>query len=81
MLSEREVEMARAETARAAVADLEKAPDTEARSALLNEYRREGDVPRDGMAGLQPTAVQAQRRVLVQLRKEGRIGKAAFHEL
>lgn len=77
----REVEMARAETARAAVADLEKAPDTVARTALLTEYRREGEVPRDGMAGLQQTAVQAQRRMLVQLRKEGRNGEAAFHEL
>ncbi|NPD70438.1 hypothetical protein HN018_26620 (plasmid) [Lichenicola cladoniae] len=63
-LVESEVRMARVETARAAVSDLENAPDTHARTALLAEYRRGGEVPRDGMAGLQQTAVQAQRRML-----------------
>lgn len=80
-LVEREVELARTEAARAAVAALHRAPDTQARTALLLEYQREGDPPPDGMAGLQQDAVQAQRHALARLRQQGRIGDAAFQEV
>ncbi len=80
-LIEREVDLARGEAAREAVSDLRQAPDTPARAALLAEYSREGEVPEDGMAGLQQTAVQAQRRRLAELRQNGDVGEAAFHQV
>ncbi len=80
-LIEREVDLARGEAAQEAILDLQEAPDTPARAALLAEYGRDGDVPEDGMAGLQQAAVQAQRRRLVELRQKGHIGEAAFHEV
>ncbi len=79
---EREVELARAETTRAALAALP--PDAAGAPALRREYEA-----RLGTAGagdawpaeLQRAAVEAQRRCLGALRSAGRIGDEAFHRV
>jgi CPA1 family monovalent cation:H+ antiporter len=77
---EREVELARAETARAALGALDGAPERlrekyEAR--LLRPAAGGGDGGR--LAAMQGAAVEAQRRRLDALRSDGRIGDTAFH--
>jgi hypothetical protein len=76
---EREVELARAETARAALGALQGAPER-----LREKYEArllpagEGGARRR-LAAAQEAAVAAQRRRLDALRSAGRIGDAAFH--
>lgn len=81
---EREVELARVETARAALAVLP--PTGEAAAAMLRqdyEARLRPATTTGGegarLAALQAEAVAAQRRRLSALRSENRIGDAAFH--
>jgi CPA1 family monovalent cation:H+ antiporter len=74
---EREVELARAETARAALGALDGAPER-----LREKYEaRLRPTSEDGarLGALQAAAVEAQRRRLDALRSDGSIGDAAFH--
>jgi CPA1 family monovalent cation:H+ antiporter len=79
---ERELELARAETARAAITALEKQGPPAAAELLRREYqariRPENHEP-DTLAALQRRAVQAQRQALVDLRAREVIGDDAFH--
>ena len=78
----RELIVARVETARAALAELDgKEPDDSA-EILRREYRartRPNDVAPTSLAELQQHAVQVQRRKLVELRSGSVIGDDAFH--
>ncbi len=88
---DREIGLARAETAKAALLTLEGAEDRDAAELLRREYearRRmgqdEASEPHPGrsesaLAALQRRAVQAQRQVLVDLRSREVIGDDAFH--
>jgi CPA1 family monovalent cation:H+ antiporter len=74
---EQEVGLARTETARAALAALDGAPER-----LREKYEaRLRPAPEDGgpLAVFQEAAVEAQRRCLDRLRSDGRIGDTAFH--
>ncbi|MDO9710036.1 cation:proton antiporter [Paracraurococcus lichenis] len=79
---EREVELARAETARAALGVLKDAPDGAATARLREEYKARLQ-PAEGsaaaLAALQSQAVAAQRARLGALRRDGAIGDDAFH--
>jgi hypothetical protein len=79
---ERELELARAETARAAISALEKQEPPAAAELLRHEYeariRPENHEPAS-LATLQRRAVHAQRRALVDLRAREVIGDDAFH--
>ena len=81
---EREVELARAETARAALTALAEAPPDAAAALLRREYEaRLLPSGEEGarLAALQGAAVGAQRRCLDALRSGGRIGDDAFHQM
>jgi monovalent cation/hydrogen antiporter len=80
---ERELHLARVETARAAIAELDRqAPDDNSAEILRREYQarmRPGSVEPESLAELQQHAVSAQRRTLVDLRANSVIGDDAFH--
>jgi len=80
---ERELHLARVETARAAVEELERhAPDDDLAEILRGEYQarmQSGTVEPESLAELQQQAVRAQRRKLVELRANSVIGDDAFH--
>jgi len=88
---EREIGVARVETARAALAALADSPHQEAAEILRREYQarlnlgqieatqNSTDVPESTLARLQRAAVVAQRTALDQLRRSERIGDDAFH--
>ena len=88
---EREIGMARAETARAALAALGDSPQHEAAEVLRREYQARlrlgefearqdnAEVPGSTLASLQGTAVAAQRAALDDLRRRELIGDDAFH--
>jgi CPA1 family monovalent cation:H+ antiporter len=85
---EREIGVARAETARAALAALADSPH-EAAEVLRREYQarlnlgeieaRQDIVPESILARLQRAAIAAQRAALDHLRRSERIGDDAFH--
>jgi monovalent cation/hydrogen antiporter len=85
---ERESALARREAAEAAIGKLEGEPETEARAALLREYRARAafdgpeppSLPSDA-AALQAQAVEAQRDRLEALRRDGTIGDTAYHAI
>jgi CPA1 family monovalent cation:H+ antiporter len=89
----REIGVARAETAKAALAALAGSPDHEAAEMLRREYqarlslgemeaRESGaDPPESALARLQRTAVAAQRAALFDLRRRELIGDDAFHAI
>jgi hypothetical protein len=90
---EREIGVARAETARAALAVLADAPHREAAEVLRREYQARlslgqieageshADVPESTLARLQGAAVAAQRTALYDLRRRELIGDDAFHAI
>jgi CPA1 family monovalent cation:H+ antiporter len=90
---EREIGVARAETAKAALAALADSPDHEAAEMLRREYqarlslgeieaRESGaDLPESSLARLQRAAVAAQRAALDNLRRRELIGDDAFHAI
>lgn len=90
---EREIGVARAETARAALAVLADAPHREAAEVLRREYQARlslgeieageshADVPESTLARLQQAAVAAQRGALNDLRRRELIGDDAFHAI
>jgi CPA1 family monovalent cation:H+ antiporter len=88
---EREVALARAETAKAALRALENAPDREAADMLRREYEARLRLGEDetgdnrversesSLAELAQLAVDAQRAALQEMRKQEVIGDEAFH--
>jgi CPA1 family monovalent cation:H+ antiporter len=79
---ERELGVARVETARAALEALEGKTPAASADILRREYRarmRPGNAQAESLAELQQRAVQAQRRALVDLRARSVIGDDAFH--
>jgi CPA1 family monovalent cation:H+ antiporter len=79
---ERELSVARTETAKAALAALEQQEPRAAAELLRREYRarlRPGQHEPARLAALQQRAVQAQRRALIDLRARDVIGDDAFH--
>lgn len=79
---ERELNVARAETARAALQALEKAEPASAAELLRREYRARMHPARHEparLAELQQRAVHAQRQALMDLREREVIGDDAFH--
>jgi monovalent cation/hydrogen antiporter len=90
---EREIGVARAETARAALAALADSPHREAAEVLRREYQarlrlgqieakeNNSDVPASTLARLQRAAVAAQRAALDDLRRRELIGDDAFHAI
>jgi CPA1 family monovalent cation:H+ antiporter len=90
---EREIGVARAATARAALAALADSPDHDAAEMLRREYQarlslgdfaaREGgaELPESTLARLQQAAVAAQRAALYDLRRRELIGDDAFHAI
>ena len=78
----RELETARAETARAAILELESKGSSLDVEILRREYQarmRPGDTAPEGLADLQRHAALVQRRTLVDLRARSVIGDDAFH--
>ncbi len=90
---QRELMLARAETARAALGVLAEEPDRPPATVLRREYEARVHTSERGvslealgesagaLAALQRRAVSAQRRALVNLRARGTIGDDAFHAL
>jgi monovalent cation/hydrogen antiporter len=90
---EREIGVARAETAKAALAALADSPDHEAAEMLRREYQARlslgeieargggADLPESNLARLQRAAVAAQRAALHDLRRRELIGDDAFHAI
>ena len=87
---EQEVSLGRAELAQAALAALGDSPDEaadEARYVLEQEYRARADRGKDpgssatGLPDLRRQLLAAERRCLVALRRDERIGDDAFHVL
>jgi CPA1 family monovalent cation:H+ antiporter len=79
---QRELEIARVETARAALDELKDKEPRSSADILRREYHarmRPGNVEPESMAELQQRAVDVQRRTLVDLRSRGVIGDDAFH--
>jgi CPA1 family monovalent cation:H+ antiporter len=88
---EREIGIARAETARAALRALEGADDHDAAEMLRREYQARlqlgqgeasathPDRSESSLAQLQQQAVNAQRKALIELRDRQVIGDSAFH--
>lgn len=79
---ERELKVAREETARAALSSLEKQEPEEAAELLRREYQarlRPSEHEPESLAGLQKRAVRAQREALMDLRAREVIGDDAFH--
>ena len=88
---QREIGLARAETAKAALTVLSDAPDPEAAEVLRKEYEArlslgrmeasesQGGVHESALARLQRSAVAAQRAELEDLRRRELIGDDAFH--
>jgi CPA1 family monovalent cation:H+ antiporter len=80
---QRELAIARVETARAAIQELESQAPSQSAEILRREYqaRMRPDSPAepDGLADLQQRAALAQRRALVELRSRSVIGDDAFH--
>jgi len=78
----RELVVARIETARAALAELDGKEPEESAEILRREYRartQERDTPPTSLAELQQHAVLIQRRKLLELRSGSVIGDDAFH--
>jgi CPA1 family monovalent cation:H+ antiporter len=90
---EREIGLARAETAKAALAVLADAPHSGAADVLRREYQArlslgrieatesQGGARESALAQLQRSAVAAQRAALDDLRRRELIGDDAFHAL
>jgi monovalent cation/hydrogen antiporter len=80
---EPELHLARVETARAAITELDRqAPGSNSVEILRREYQarmRPGSVEPESLAELQQRAVSAQRRTLLDLRAKSVIGDDAFH--
>ncbi len=79
---QRELEIARAETAKAALNDLKDKEPRGLAEILRREYHarlRPGNVQPESLAELQQQAASIQRRTLVELRARAVIGDDAFH--
>jgi Na+/H+ antiporter len=79
---ERELQIARVETARAALRELDGQEPTGSADILRREYlarMRPGNTEPESLAKLQRQAALAQRRALVDLRSRSVIGDDAFH--
>ena len=79
---ERELAIARVETARAAIRELESRTTSRSVEILRREYQarmHSGSPEKDDLANLQQHAALAQRRALVELRARSVIGDDAFH--
>jgi monovalent cation/hydrogen antiporter len=79
---ERELQLARVETAKAALHELESNTPSPGAEILRSEYRartRAGGAERASLAELQRRAVKVQRQALVDMRARSVIGDDAFH--
>jgi hypothetical protein len=79
---ERELQVARVETAQAALRELEGKQPAVSADLLRREYRartRPGNAEPESLAQLQQLAVDAQRRALIDLRARSVIGDDAYH--